>query len=50
MAEFEEKLNSILGNQAAMEQIMSLARSISGEQPQEQSVQELVPIGQGQGG
>ena len=50
MAEFEEKLNSILGNQAAMEQIMLLARSLSGEQPQEQSVQELVPIGQGQGG
>ena len=31
MAEFEEKLNSILGNQEAMEQIMALARSLSGE-------------------
>ena len=33
MAEFEDKLNSILGNQAAMNQIMALARSLSGEQP-----------------
>ena len=31
MAEFEEKLNSILGNQQAMAQIMDLARSLSGE-------------------
>lgn len=31
MAEFEEKLNSILGNQEAMGQIMALARSLSGE-------------------
>ncbi|MEA4933112.1 MAG: hypothetical protein VB071_05935 [Lawsonibacter sp.] len=30
MAEFEEKLNSILENHEAMEQIMSLARSLSG--------------------
>ena len=30
MAEFEEKLNSILGNQEAMGQIMALARSLSG--------------------
>lgn len=30
MAEFDEKLNSILGNREAMEQIMSLARSLSG--------------------
>ncbi|MGE4277022.1 MAG: hypothetical protein AB7E30_07590 [Lawsonibacter sp.] len=30
MAEFDEKLNSILGNHEAMEQIMSLARSLSG--------------------
>ena len=30
MAEFEDKLNSILGNQAAMNQIMALARSLSG--------------------
>ena len=33
MAEFEDKLNSILGNQEAMSQIMALARSLSGEQP-----------------
>lgn len=33
MAEFEEKLNAILGNQAAMNQIMALARSLSGDQP-----------------
>lgn len=33
MAGFEEQLNSILGNQAAMNQIMALARSLSGEQP-----------------
>ena len=32
MAEFEDKLNSILSNQAAMNQIMALARSLSGEQ------------------
>ncbi len=31
MAEFEEKLNAILGNQEAMGQIMALARSLSGE-------------------
>ena len=31
MAEFEEKLNSILGNQEAMGQIMALARSLSSE-------------------
>lgn len=31
MAEFEDKLNSILGNQEAMGQIMALARSLSGE-------------------
>ncbi|MCI9156952.1 MAG: hypothetical protein HFF44_08460 [Lawsonibacter sp.] len=30
MADFEEQLNSILGNQEAMSQIMSLARSLSG--------------------
>lgn len=32
MAGFEEQLNSILGNQEAMSQIMALARSLSGEQ------------------
>lgn len=31
MGEFEEKLNSILGNQDAMGQIMALARSLSGD-------------------
>lgn len=31
MAGFEEQLNSILGNQEAMNQIMALARSLSGE-------------------
>ena len=35
MAEFEEKLNSILGNQEAMEQIMTLARALSGEKGEE---------------
>lgn len=34
MAEFEEQLNAILGNQEAMGQIMALARSLSGG-PQE---------------
>ena len=33
MAGFEEQLNSILGNQEAMNQIMALARSLSGAQP-----------------
>ena len=37
MAEFEEKLNSILGNQQAMAQIMSLARSLSGDEEGEAS-------------
>lgn len=32
MAQFEEKLNAILGNQEAMGQIMALARSLSGDQ------------------
>ena len=32
MAELEEKLNAILGNQEAMGQIMALARSLSGGQ------------------
>ncbi len=35
MAEFEEKLNAILGNQEAMGQIMALARSLSGEKGQQ---------------
>lgn len=47
MAEFDEKLNAILGNQEAMAQIMSLARSLStdspGENPnrEEQQAQEM---------
>ena len=40
MAEFEDKLNSILGNQAAMNQIMALARSLSGDQPESPSTPE----------
>ena len=35
MAGFEEQLNSILGNQEAMSQIMALARSLSGESPKD---------------
>lgn len=35
MAGFEEQLNSILGNQEAMSQIMALARSLSGEPPKD---------------
>ena len=37
MAEFAEKLNAILGNQEAMAQIMTLARSLSGEKPGEKA-------------
>lgn len=33
MSEFEDKLQSILGNPEAMDQIMSIARSISGNPP-----------------
>ena len=40
MAEFEDKLNSILGNQAAMNQIMALARSLSGDQQEASCAQE----------
>lgn len=46
MAEFEDKLNSILGNQAAMNQIMALARSLSGDQ---QPPQETPPAVEGTG-
>lgn len=55
MAEFEDKLNSILGNQAAMNQIMALARSLSGEQqpagevspaPEEPGEAAYVPAGE----
>lgn len=37
MAGFEEQLNSILGNQEAMGQIMALARSLSGDQPSQEA-------------
>ena len=40
MAEFEEKLNAILGNQEAMGQILSLARSLSGDQPEAPALEE----------
>ena len=43
MAEFEEKLNSILGNQAAMNQIMALARSLSGDRQEESPAPESPP-------
>ncbi len=56
MAEFEDKLNQILSSPQAMEQIMSLANSLSGEQtpggdtpPQDAaapSVQESNPLSQ----
>lgn len=35
MAEFDEKLNSILSNPDAMSQIMQLAQSLGGEGPQQ---------------
>ena len=46
MAEFEDQLNAILGNQEAMGQIMALARSLSGG-PQERGEEpaEGVPEG-----
>ena len=40
MAELEEKLNAILGNQEAMSQIMALARSFSGGPADSQAHQE----------
>ena len=50
MAELEEKLNAILGNQEAMGQIMALARSLSGgqqsqtdESPEEGEPMQAVP-------
>ena len=55
MAGFEEQLNSILGNQEAMSQIMALARSLSGEQqpageaspaPEEPGEAAYVPAGE----
>lgn len=52
MAEFEEKLNSILGDQAAMGQIMALAQSLSGSGGQSpaptptQIRQDAAPLGE----
>ncbi len=46
LSEFEDKLQSILGNPEAMDQIMSIARSLGGNSPpQEESdpAQECVP-------
>lgn len=40
MAGFEEQLNNILGNQEAMNQIMALARSLSGDQPEAPALEE----------
>lgn len=40
MAGFEEQLNSILSNQSAMNQIMALARSLSGDQQKPQQPSE----------
>ena len=36
MSEFEDKLQSILGNPEAMDQIMSIARSLGGEPPSQE--------------
>ena len=43
MAELEEKLNAILGNQEAMSQIMALARSFSGGSEVKSSTQQEEP-------
>ena len=46
MAQFEEQLNSILGNREAMGQIMALARSLSGdgaEEPEENRAEPVLP-------
>ena len=48
MAGFEEQLNSILGNQEAMNQIMSLARSLSGEQPPKEAAPALESPAEGE--
>ena len=46
MAEFEEKLNAILGNQEAMGQIMALAQSLSGGGGKEEEREENDPADQ----
>lgn len=43
MGEFEEKLNSILGDQQAMGQIMALAQSLGKSSPQEGEREEAPP-------
>ena len=42
MAEFDEKLNSILSNPDAMAQIMQLAQSLSGGQELRKSIKGLI--------
>lgn len=43
MGEFEEKLNSILGDQQAMGQIMALAQSLGKQSPSDQEEKDTVP-------
>ena len=40
MSEFEDRLQSILGNPQAMEQILSIARSIGGDSPPQDKLQD----------
>ena len=42
MAEFDEKLNALLGDSAAMAQIMQLAQSLSGGQELRKSIKGLI--------
>lgn len=43
MGEFEEKLNSILGDQQAMGQIMALAQSLGKQSPSDQEEEDTAP-------
>lgn len=43
MGEFEEKLNSILGDQQAMGQIMALAQSLGKQSPSDQEEKDTAP-------
>ena len=43
MGEFEEKLNSILGDQQAMGQIMALAQSLGKQSPPDQEEKDTAP-------
>lgn len=43
MGEFEEKLNSILGDQQAMGQIMALAQSLGKQSPSDQEETDTAP-------